>query len=133
MATFYDYCSKGRVPLFWTQSSLDELLGSESPPFFSFHFDVASGTDDDFPPPHQNRMSRGGRISGNGRPAAVASMPYPRAYEDTDMEAKIHQLEQEAYSSILRAFKAQADAISWVNFFFDFCIARIDCFLDHSK
>ncbi|KAL6569782.1 hypothetical protein OROMI_014296 [Orobanche minor] len=76
----------------------------------------SSGTDDDFPrpgPPHQNRMSRGGRISGNGRPAAMGSMPYPMMYDGTDMEAKIHQLEQEAYSSILRAFKAQADAISW--------------------
>ncbi|XP_042065055.1 protein EMSY-LIKE 3-like [Salvia splendens] len=73
----------------------------------------SSGTDDDFPPPHQNRMSRGGCISGNGRPAAVGSMPYTRMYEENDMEAKIHQLEQEAYSSVLRAFKAQADAISW--------------------
>ncbi|KAL3815038.1 hypothetical protein ACJIZ3_016306 [Penstemon smallii] len=34
-------------------------------------------------------------------------------YDDADMEAKIHQLEQEAYSSILRAFQAQADAITW--------------------
>ncbi|KAL8500708.1 hypothetical protein ACS0TY_020334 [Phlomoides rotata] len=75
----------------------------------------SSGTDDDFPPPHQNRnqnrMSRGGRISGNGRPAG--SMPHPRMYDEADMEAKIHQLEQEAYSSVLRAFKAQADAITW--------------------
>lgn len=62
-------------------------------------------------------MSRGGRISGNGRPAAVGSMPYPRMYEETDMEAKIHQLEQEAYSSVLRAFKAQADAITWVTLY----------------
>ncbi|XP_047337238.1 protein EMSY-LIKE 3-like [Impatiens glandulifera] len=31
----------------------------------------------------------------------------------TDMEYQIHQLEQEAYSAVLRAFKAQADAISW--------------------
>ncbi|XP_073129156.1 protein EMSY-LIKE 3-like [Henckelia pumila] len=73
----------------------------------------SSGTDDDFPPPHQNRMSRGGRISGNGRPANFGSVPYPRVYDETDMEAKIHQLEQEAYISILRAFKAQADAITW--------------------
>ncbi|KAK4397527.1 protein EMSY-LIKE 3 [Sesamum angolense] len=71
------------------------------------------GTDDDFPPPHQNRMSRGGRISGNGRPAAMGSLPYPRMYDETDMQAKIHQLEQEAYSSVLRAFKAQDDALSW--------------------
>ncbi|KAG6423254.1 hypothetical protein SASPL_113644 [Salvia splendens] len=86
---------------------LQKLLMDEYGPYDS------SGTDDDFPPPHQNRMSRGGRISGNGRPAAVGSMPYTRMYEETDMEAKIHQLEQEAYSSVLRAFKAQADAISW--------------------
>ncbi|KAK4488657.1 hypothetical protein RD792_004426 [Penstemon davidsonii] len=71
------------------------------------------GTDDDFPPPQQNRISRGGRVSGNGRPPAMGSVPYPRMYEETDMEAKIHQLEQEAYSSVLRAFKAQADAITW--------------------
>ncbi|KAK4272584.1 hypothetical protein QN277_021118 [Acacia crassicarpa] len=29
------------------------------------------------------------------------------------MEAQIHQLEQEAYSSVLRAFKAQSDALTW--------------------
>ncbi|KAL3615395.1 hypothetical protein CASFOL_041056 [Castilleja foliolosa] len=74
----------------------------------------SSGTDDDLPPRHQNRMPRGGRVSGNGRPAAMGSqIPYSRMYDDTDMEAKLHQLEQEAYSSVLRAFKAQADAISW--------------------
>ncbi|KAL0855129.1 hypothetical protein Bca101_060281 [Brassica carinata] len=31
----------------------------------------------------------------------------------SDMEAQIHQLEQEAYTAVLRAFKAQSDAISW--------------------
>ncbi|KAK4488633.1 hypothetical protein RD792_004402 [Penstemon davidsonii] len=71
------------------------------------------GTDDDFPPPQQNRIPRGGRVSSNGRPPVMGSVPYPRMYEETDMEAKIHQLEQEAYSSVLRAFKAQADAITW--------------------
>ncbi|XP_031379201.1 protein EMSY-LIKE 1 isoform X1 [Punica granatum] len=29
------------------------------------------------------------------------------------MEAQIHSLEQEAYASVLRAFKAQSDAITW--------------------
>ncbi|KAI4348766.1 hypothetical protein L6164_009448 [Bauhinia variegata] len=29
------------------------------------------------------------------------------------MEAQIHQLEQEAYASVLRAFKAQSDALTW--------------------
>lgn len=73
----------------------------------------SSGTDDDYPPPHQNRMGRGGHISGNGRPAPMGSMPYNRIYDETDMEAKIHELEQEAYTSVLRAFKAQADALTW--------------------
>jgi len=30
------------------------------------------------------------------------------------METQIHHLEQEAYCSVLRAFKAQSDAITWV-------------------
>ncbi|MCI13930.1 emsy amine-terminus (ENT)/plant tudor-like domain protein, partial [Trifolium medium] len=70
------------------------------------------GTDDDLPPTHQNRIPRGGRLAGNGR-SAVGSIPYPRVYGEIDMETQIHQLEQEAYSSVLRAFKAQADAITW--------------------
>lgn len=41
------------------------------------------------------------------------------------MEMQIHHIEQEAYSSVLRAFKAQSDAITWVSFltnclFFEF-------------
>ncbi|KAG8049539.1 hypothetical protein GUJ93_ZPchr0009g415 [Zizania palustris] len=72
----------------------------------------SSGTDDDLPPPYPNsRGIRGsGRVSGNGR-AIVAASSYPRAH--TDMETQIHQLEQEAYCSVLRAFKAQSDAITW--------------------
>ncbi|KAM3287594.1 protein EMSY-LIKE 3 isoform X1 [Capsicum chacoense] len=74
----------------------------------------SSGTDDDLPPSQQNRIPRGiGRITGNGRSAVIGSVPYQRMYGETDMEAQIHQLEQEAYSSVLRAFKAQADAITW--------------------
>jgi len=52
-------------------------------------------------------------VAGNGRPVG-GSVPYSRMYGETDMETQIHQLEQEAYSSVLRAFKAQADAITWV-------------------
>jgi len=89
---------------------------------------MISGTDDDLPPTHQNRISRGGggggggggRLAGNGR-SAVGSIPYPRMYGEIDMETQIHQLEQEAYSSVLRAFKAQADAITWVCFFIVVC------------
>lgn len=73
----------------------------------------SSGTDDDLPPSHQNRIPRGGRVAGNIRSAVVASVPYPRMYGETEMETEIHRLEQEAYSSVLRAFKAQADAITW--------------------
>lgn len=81
--------------------------------------EIIAGTDDDLPPSHQNRIPRGGRVAGNGRPP-VGSVPYPRMHGDADMETQIHQLEQEAYSSVLRAFKAQADAITWVlcNFVF---------------
>ncbi|GFZ00654.1 Emsy N Terminus (ENT) domain-containing protein [Actinidia rufa] len=80
---------------------------------FVFHCEIIAGTDDDLPPSHQNRIPRGGRVAGNGRSAGMSSIPYPRMYGETDMEAQIHHLEQEAYSSVLRAFKAQADAITW--------------------
>ncbi|PKU69142.1 protein EMSY-LIKE 3 [Dendrobium catenatum] len=68
----------------------------------------SSGTDDDLPPPHQNRGARG-RIAVNGRTGVT--LPYSRA--QIDMETQIHQLEQEAYSSVLRAFKAQSDLLTW--------------------
>uniref|UniRef100_A0A2P2KUT5 ENT domain-containing protein n=1 Tax=Rhizophora mucronata TaxID=61149 RepID=A0A2P2KUT5_RHIMU len=51
-------------------------------------------------------------MAGNGRPV-VGSTLYSRMYGETDMEKQIHQLEQEAYITVLRAFKAQADAITW--------------------
>ncbi|XP_024020279.1 protein EMSY-LIKE 3 isoform X1 [Morus notabilis] len=71
----------------------------------------SSGTDDDLPPSHQNRFQRGGRASGNGRSAPVGSAQMPRIHGD--METQIHHIEQEAYCSVLRAFKAQSDAITW--------------------
>lgn len=71
-----------------------------------------SGTDDDLPPTHQDRGIRGGHPTGNGRTAAISNLPYNRPNDD--MENQIHMLEQEAYASILRAFKAQADVITWV-------------------
>uniref|UniRef100_A0A1J3FCM5 ENT domain-containing protein n=1 Tax=Noccaea caerulescens TaxID=107243 RepID=A0A1J3FCM5_NOCCA len=72
----------------------------------------SSGTDDDLPPSHQNRYQRsGGRPAGNGRPSALNSAPLSRVHNE--METQIHLIEQEAYSSILRAFKAQSDAITW--------------------
>ncbi|KAG6590232.1 Protein EMSY-LIKE 3, partial [Cucurbita argyrosperma subsp. sororia] len=71
----------------------------------------SSGTDDDLPPPHQSRFQRGGVSAGNGRSAPINSSTLPRMLGD--MEMQIHQIEQEAYSSVLRAFKAQSDAITW--------------------
>ena len=68
-----------------------------------------SGTDDDLPP---SRYQRSGRPAGNGRPSVLNSAPLSRVHND--METQIHLIEQEAYSSILRAFKAQSDAITWV-------------------
>ncbi|XP_022729728.1 protein EMSY-LIKE 3-like isoform X2 [Durio zibethinus] len=72
----------------------------------------SSGTDDDLPPSHQNRFQRGGgTAAGNGRSAVVGPVPLPRMHGD--METQIHLIEQEAYSSVLRAFKAQSDALTW--------------------
>ncbi|XP_039815872.1 protein EMSY-LIKE 1-like isoform X5 [Panicum virgatum] len=75
----------------------------------------SSGTDDDLPPPYQNNrgMKGSGRITGNGRDT-IGAGPYTRVQQpQTDMETQIHHLEQEAYCSVLRAFKAQSDAITW--------------------
>ncbi|XP_057988834.1 protein EMSY-LIKE 3 isoform X2 [Hevea brasiliensis] len=71
----------------------------------------SSGTDDDLPPSHRNRFQSGVRPAGNGRSAAVGSASLPRVH--SDMETQIHNIEQEAYTSVLRAFKAQSDAITW--------------------
>lgn len=71
----------------------------------------SSGTDDDLPPPHVNREPRGGgRVGQNGR-ASVGALLYERT--ESDMESQIHQLEQEAYSAVLRAFIGQSDTFSW--------------------
>ena len=85
--------------------------------FFVYLFSCGnSGTDDDLPPSHQSRYQRSGRPAGNGRPSVLNSAPLSRMHND--METQIHLIEQEAYSSILRAFKAQSDAITWVLVFF---------------
>ncbi|XP_060208121.1 protein EMSY-LIKE 3-like isoform X2 [Lycium barbarum] len=70
----------------------------------------SSGTDDDLPQSQYNRAPAGSIIGGNGR-SSISSAPYQRMY--VDMEVQIHNLEQEAYGAILRAFKAQSDALTW--------------------
>jgi len=72
---------------------------------------LISGTDDDLPPNHRNRIPRGAHPARNGRSAGAS---YPVTYGEIDMETQIHQLEMEAYCSVLRAFKAQDDVITWV-------------------
>ena len=49
--------------------------------------------------------------------SVVASVSHYRLDRETDMEVQIHQLEQDAYSAVLRAFKAQSDALTWVCIF----------------
>ncbi|KAK4785520.1 hypothetical protein SAY86_002209 [Trapa natans] len=70
----------------------------------------SSGTDDDVPPPHGNRFQTGGQAGGSTLPmmVGVALLPIHGS-----METQIHLIEQEAYCSVIRAFKAQSDAISW--------------------
>ncbi|XP_052110036.1 protein EMSY-LIKE 3 isoform X2 [Arachis duranensis] len=74
-------------------------------------FDRSDSSDDDFPPSHRNKFKQADHATGNGRLAAVGSGPFPRV--QNDMETQIHNIEQEAYTSVLRAFKAQSDAITW--------------------
>nr|GMC88716.1 protein EMSY-LIKE 3-like isoform X2 [Ipomoea batatas] len=68
-----------------------------------------AGTDDDLPQSQYNRAPTRS-IVGNGR-SNVGSAIYQRMH--SDMEAQIHNLEQEAYGAVLRAFKAQSDALTW--------------------
>lgn len=75
-------------------------------------YEDSSGTDDDLPPSHQNRVHRGPRVGVNGRSAVMGSNLHPMLHND--METQIYHLEQEAYRSVLLAFKAQSDTtITW--------------------
>lgn len=71
---------------------------------------LLAGTDDDLPS-SQNRGLRGRSFSGNGRASAG---PFPYARPHNDLESQVHLVEQEAYTGVLRAFKVQSDALSWV-------------------
>ncbi|GAB2289091.1 hypothetical protein Dimus_023392 [Dionaea muscipula] len=73
----------------------------------------SSGTDDDLPTSHQNRVPRGGHEVANERSALPGSVPYSTQLGENVMDVEIHKLEREAYRCVLRAFKAQADAITW--------------------
>ncbi|CAJ1977799.1 unnamed protein product [Sphenostylis stenocarpa] len=87
----------------------EQLIGG----FYNFD---ARGTDDDLPPSHQRQYRfqhpDHAAVTRNGRSAIIGSGSFPKI--NNDMETQIHNIEQEAYTSVLRAFKAQSDAISWV-------------------
>ncbi|CAH9105614.1 unnamed protein product [Cuscuta epithymum] len=70
----------------------------------------SSDTDDDLPQAQYTGAPTRSIVAGNGR-SNVASAPYQSMYNN--MEAQIHALEQEAYGAVLRAFKAQSDALTW--------------------
>ncbi|KAH6825814.1 hypothetical protein C2S53_008019 [Perilla frutescens var. hirtella] len=71
---------------------------------------INTGTDDDNPQTLYNRGTVGGRVAANGR-SFGPSAPFQRI--QIDMEYEIHSLEQIAYGAVLRAFKAQSDALTW--------------------
>lgn len=73
--------------------------------------EISAGTDDDCPQLQYNRVPLGGRVAENGR-ALVGLSSYQRM--QGDMESQIHNLEKIAYGAVLRAFKAQSNALSWV-------------------
>ncbi|KAG0543067.1 hypothetical protein BDA96_02G157800 [Sorghum bicolor] len=93
----------------WPPNLLGSTYGGESASVASPQVD---GIDDDLPPPNLNSTDMRGteHVSGNGR-AITPTSSHDTA--QTAMEAQIHQLEQEAYCSVLRAFKAQSDTITW--------------------
>ncbi|RLN04337.1 protein EMSY-LIKE 3-like [Panicum miliaceum] len=69
----------------------------------------SSGTDDELPPTYKFREPRV-HFSGNERLlAGTLSQPRPQSTLDSD----IHQMEQQAYTGVLRAFKMQSDALTW--------------------
>ncbi|CAD6246039.1 unnamed protein product [Miscanthus lutarioriparius] len=67
----------------------------------------SSVTGDELPPTYQIRGPRV-HFSGNGRSLAGA-LSQPHIKLDSD----IHQIEQQAYTGVLRAFKMQSDALTW--------------------
>lgn len=69
----------------------------------------SSVTGDELPPTYQIKGPRV-HFSGNGSSLAGAlSQPRPHIKLDSD----IHQIEQQAYTGVLRAFKMQSDALTW--------------------
>lgn len=73
--------------------------------------ETSAGADYDNPQIVYNRGSVAGRVAANGRSFVP---PAPFQSIQIDMDGEIHSLEQIAYCAVLRAFKAQSDALTWV-------------------
>lgn len=85
-----------KMPSVWLLSWLAWQNGCSELPMFSSM--ITAGMDGDLPLSHQSKFRNRG----------------PFHQMQNDMEVQIHSMELEAYSSVLRAFKAQSDAITWV-------------------
>ncbi|GER39921.1 Emsy N Terminus (ENT)/ plant Tudor-likedomains-containing protein [Striga asiatica] len=72
--------------------------------------EIRAVTDDDNAQPVYTRVPLGSRVAGNGR-SFIAAASYQMM--QIDMESEIHNLEQIAYGAVLRAFKAQSNALTW--------------------
>ncbi|KAH1261886.1 Protein EMSY-LIKE 3 [Glycine max] len=92
--------------LFSNRNALRNISSSLSHIFHCSNFHALSNSDTT----DQNRVRRGSIVTGNEK-SSVTSIPHLKLH--CDMEAQIHLLEQEAYSAVLRAFKAQSDALTW--------------------
>ncbi|CAO2162806.1 unnamed protein product [Urochloa humidicola] len=69
----------------------------------------SSGTDDELHPTYQIRGPRMHFTENRRSLAGTLSQPRPHSKLDRD----IHQIEQQAYTGVLRAFKMQSDALTW--------------------
>ncbi|CAO2184214.1 unnamed protein product [Urochloa humidicola] len=69
----------------------------------------SSGTDDELHPTYQIRGPRMHFTENRRSLAGTLSQPRPHSKLDCD----IHQIEQQAYTGVLRAFKMQSDALTW--------------------
>ncbi|GAQ90819.1 hypothetical protein KFL_006890040 [Klebsormidium nitens] len=66
-----------------------------------------SNTDDDNSPPPENRYGRGSGRAGGGGPKE------PARGGGSDYGAQLRQLQQDAYTGVMRAFMAQSNNIGW--------------------
>ncbi|CAI9781656.1 unnamed protein product [Fraxinus pennsylvanica] len=92
-------------------------VGKCAPVFLIKRFDfvtvIIAGTDDDLSPHTKIEFKEVAALWGMEGLLLGILFHILECMVKTDMEDQIHQLEQEAYSSVLRSFIAQADASTW--------------------